>query len=276
MIRRDEIRPAGVAGLFYPADKETLERDISLFLENAPLLSLPTPIRAMIVPHAGYMYSGGVAAHAYRQVVDKKYEVVVLIGPSHRDFFEFISIFPGKALQTPLGELPLDNRLIDELVSLHPDIRLSRRGFSSNEHSLEVQLPFLKWMRAEAGVVPLIMGQQSAELIRILRQALVKVLKNRNFLAIASSDLSHFYADAKARELDRVVITDVSDFAPDRLLDDIASRKCEMCGYGPAITAMMVARDCGAKKGQVLLYRNSGDVSGNKREVVGYLSGIFY
>lgn len=276
MIRRDEIRPPGVAGLFYPADKVKLQRDISLFLENSPLVSLPRPVRAMIVPHAGYTYSGGVAARAYRQIMGKKYDVVVIIAPSHHDFFEFISVFPGKALHTPLGDLPLDTNLADELTASHPDIRLSKRGFMLNEHSLEVQLPFLKLTGEKFPLVPLMMGHQDPQFIQILHEALVKVLKDRNFLIVASSDLSHFYTDLKARELDRLVMDDVSNFSPEQLQNHIEDQKCEMCGYGPAITAMKVARDYGAASGRVLLYRNSGDVTGNKREVVGYLAGIFY
>lgn len=276
MIRRDEIRPPGVAGLFYPADKVNLERDISLFLENAPQVSLPRPVRAMIVPHAGYVYSGGVAARAYRQIIGKKYDVAIIIAPSHHDFFEFISVFPGKALSTPLGDLPLETKLIDELTASHPDIRLSNRGFMLNEHSLEVQLPFLQLSGDKFPLVPLMMGHQNPQFIQILHEALVNVLQGRNFLIVASSDLSHFYSDVKARELDRVVMDDVSDFSPEQLQNHIEEHKCEMCGFGPAVTAMMVARDYGATSGRVLLYRNSGDVSGNKREVVGYLAGIFY
>jgi AmmeMemoRadiSam system protein B len=275
MIRRDEIRPPGVAGFFYPADKKLLGRDISLFLENSPRLNLTEPIRAMIVPHAGYMYSGGVAARAYRQIMGKKYDVVVIIAPSHHEYFEFIAVYPGKAFRTPLGDLPVDEGLVNQLTAQHPDIRLSHKGFSSSEHSLEVQLPFLKWV-GDNYIVPVMMGHQTREIIEVVRSALVTVLKGREFLVIASSDLSHFYSDSRARELDRVVMDDVSEFSPEQLFEDIAHDRCEMCGYGPAISAMKVARDCGAKEGRVLLYRTSGDITGDKRKVVGYLSGIFY
>jgi AmmeMemoRadiSam system protein B len=145
-----------------------------------------------------------------------------------------------------------------------------------NEHSLEVHLPFLKLSGEKFSLVPLMMGHQNPQFIQILYEALVKVLKGKNFLIVASSDLSHFYTDSKARELDRVVMDDISDFSPEQLQNHITEHKCEMCGYGPAITAMKVARDFGAENGRVLLYRNSGDVTGNKREVVGYLAGIFY
>lgn len=276
MIRRDEIRPPGVAGFFYPADKKFLERDISLFLENSPQLDLSKPIRAMIVPHAGYMYSGGVAARAYRQIMGKKYDVVVIIAPSHHEYFEFISLYPGKAFHTPLGDIPVAEDQINQLILQHPDIRLSPNGFSASEHSLEVQLPFLKWVGENSSIIPVMMGHQTREIIEVLRGALVTVLKDKLFLVIASSDLSHFYSDTKARELDRIVINDISAFSPDQLFDDITHERCEMCGYGPAITAMKIARDCGAKEGRVLLYRTSGDITGDKGKVVGYLSGIFY
>ncbi len=276
MVQRDEIRPAGVAGLFYPADKVILERDLSLFLENAPLVSPSRPVRAMIVPHAGYVYSGGVAARAYRQIMGKTYDAAVIIAPSHHESFSYIAVYPGKALRTPLGDIPLHQQLIDELTAAHPDIRLSKRGFAVNEHSLEVQLPFLKWVIDGIKIVPLMMGHQAEDFINILHNALSRALARRNCLLIASTDLSHFYSDEKARALDQLVIDAVSDFAPDRLYEDVEHRRCEMCGYGPAITAMKVARDCGASEARVLLYRNSGDVTGDKHGVVGYLAGVFY
>lgn len=276
MIQRDEIRPPGVAGLFYPAETVTLERELSLFLESAPLVSLPGPVRAMIVPHAGYMYSGGVAARAYRLIMDKTYDAAVIIAPSHHESFQFAAIYPGKALGTPLGDIPLHRELIDELLAAHPDIRLSKRGFAPNEHSLEVQLPFLKWVIDGIKIVPVMMGYQTEESINILHNALSQSLARRNCLLIASTDLSHFYSDQKARALDQVVIDAVNEFAPERLLDDIEHRRCEMCGYGPAVAAMKVARDCGATEAKALLYRNSGDITGDKHGVVGYLAGVFY
>lgn len=270
------IRPPGVAGLFYPADKIVLEKDLSLLLESAPVEQFPRPIRGMIVPHAGYTYSGGVAARAYRQIVGAKYDIVVVIAPAHRLHFHNPTVFPGKAFRTPLGELPVDRSFVHLLTRKHPEIELSTRGYEADEHSLEVQLPFIQWVLDRVKIVPIMMGEQNGETIDLLSNALTDTLRGKNFLVIASSDLSHYYPDARARAKDQVVINHVNRFEPDELYEDIETGRCEMCGYGPAITAMKVAQAAGAKTGKVLLYRNSGDITRDRSNVVGYLAGVFY
>ncbi|RMF58892.1 MAG: AmmeMemoRadiSam system protein B [Calditrichaeota bacterium] len=274
--RNRVVRSPGVAGFFYPADKLSLERDLSLLLENAPLETFPRPIRGMIVPHAGYGYSGGVAARGYRQILGQKYDVIILIAPAHRLFFSHPTVFPGDSFLTPLGEIPVDKQFVELLHRKHPEIQLSTKGFESDEHSLEVQLPFLQWVVENVKIVPIMMGDQSLQVINLLSNALIDVLKERNFLVIASSDLSHYYNDSQARAMDQVVMNHVTGFDPDALYKDIESRRCEMCGYGPSITAMKVAKALGAQEGKVLLYRNSGDVTGERHNVVGYLAAVFY
>ena len=275
-IDRTQIREPGVAGFFYPADKMLLERDLSLFLESAPVEQFPRPIKGMIVPHAGYVYSGGVAARAYRQIVGASYDVVVVVAPAHRLQFKNPAIFPGKAFRTPLGIVPVNESFVTLLVTKHPEIHLSPEGYESDEHSLEVQLPFLQWALDRVKIVPVMMGEQSAETIKLLSNALIDVLQGKKFLVVASSDLSHYYDDARARALDQVVINGINQFAPEQLLKDITARRCEMCGYGPAITAMTVSKALGAQDGKVLLYRNSGDITGDRSNVVGYLASVFY
>jgi len=275
-VDRNKVRPAGVAGGFYPNSKMELERDLSLLLENSPFVETLQSIKAIIVPHAGYMYSGGVAARAYRQIIQDDYDFCVIIAPSHYEPFNFISIYPGKAFETPLGEIAVENRIVDLLVSGHPDIQLSEQGYSPKEHSLEVQLPLTKWVQDSPRIVPLMMGNQSLELINSAAEKLGTILKGENCIIIASTDLSHFHSDSKARAMDNIVINHINNFAPDRLYEDISEGRCEMCGYGPAIVAMKVAQAWGATHSEVLLYRNSGDMTGDTDKVVGYLSAIVY
>lgn len=273
---REEIRPAALAGSFYPGTKLVLERDLSLLLENSPMIDNKKPIRGMIVPHAGYMYSGGVAARAYRQIIPQKIDVVIIIAPSHHEFFDFISVFPGRAFETPLGYLYVDQNMADALTALHPDIRLSYKGYSPDEHSLEVQLPLLKWVQDSVKILPVMMANQGHEMIEILSSALGKLLVDKNFLIIASSDLSHFHPDGQARSMDQVVINHVNNFEADELFNDILAKRCEMCGYGPAISTMKAVKSYGVQEARVLLYRNSGDITGDRESVVGYLSAVFY
>lgn len=276
MKSSNKIRYAGVAGMFYPGEKMVLERELSLLLEASPVLDLPRPVRGIIAPHAGYMYSGGVAARAYRQIFNRKYDTVVIIAPSHQDSFDFISIFNGKGYRTPLGDVEVDLSAVEELVQFDPVIQLSDKGHSRSEHALEVQLPFLKWALGNFRMVPVSMGSQNWENIHALSNALSQVLKNKRVLFIASSDLSHFYPDSQARIKDQVAESNIENYDEDQLWRDIQDRRCEMCGFGPVISVMRTVRKFGVKEAKVLLYRNSGDITAEKESVVGYLSAVLY
>ena len=270
------VREAGVAGFFYPADEVALEREISLYLESAPDASINKTVRGIVAPHAGYMYSGGVAARAYRQIMDQKYDHIVVIAPSHREAFNYISIFNGIAFKTPLGEIPVDSEIANALAENSSQIKISNAGHAESEHALEVHLPFLQYILGKIKIVPISMGDQSWENIQILSDALHSVLPLEKSLIIASSDLSHFYTYNKAQVLDGIAQSSIEKFTEEQLWDDIIAQKTEMCGYGPVITMMSTMRKFGIEGSKVLLYRNSGDVSGDRNKVVGYLSAVFY
>jgi AmmeMemoRadiSam system protein B len=222
------------------------------------------------------MYSGGVAARAYRQIFNRDIDIVVIIAPSHCEYFTEISVYDGYAYKTPLGSVVVDQDLAQRLADVNPGIILSDKGHRFDEHSLEVQIPFLQKVLPKFQFVPIVMGEHSQDNIQILADALKSVLQDKSALIVASTDLSHFYDDEKATSLDQVVVQHVENFDGDALFKDIQSGRCEMCGGGPAIAAMKAARMMGANQSKVLLYRNSGDITGDRREVVGYLSAIFY
>jgi len=272
----NKIRKAGVAGSFYSGNKETLERDVAFFLEISPPVEIVTKISGLIAPHAGYMYSGGVAARAYRQVVDRDFDLVVVVSPSHKTYFEEISVFNGSAYSTPLGDVQVDQEMAYKLASLNPKIILSDLGHDIDEHALEVQLPFLQQIFYDFKLVPIVMGNQDQANVDILAEALAKLLKDKKALIVASSDLSHFHSYDKAKLLDDVVIEDIENYDYKKLSQDLQNGVCEMCGGGPAMVAMKACEKLGANKSKVLLYRNSGDVTGDRDQVVGYLSAMFY
>lgn len=276
MTTTTKIRPAKVAGMFYPQKKITLEREVALVLENSPEHSFSGHICGIVAPHAGYMYSGGVAARAYRQILDQEIDIVVVISPSHREYFSEVSIYDGYGYSTPLGILPVERELAAELAATNDRIILSEKGHQLDEHALEVQLPFLQKVIDEFKLIPIVMGDQSYENIEALANGLVKVLKGKKYLIVASSDLSHYYNYDRAALLDNVVIEDIRDFDEEKLYRDVKQGRCEMCGSGPVIAMMKACRQLGANRSDVLLYRNSGDVSGERNEVVGYLSSIVY
>ncbi len=271
-----KIREPAVAGMFYPDKKQILDQELAYILEESRELDLKGEIKAIIVPHAGYMYSGGVAARAYRQIFERDVDVAVVISPSHCEYFTEISIYDGFAYRTPLGSVEVDQELAHKIADTSPQIILSDKGHRFDEHSLEVQLPFLQKVLPQFRFVPIVMGEHTLDNIQVLANALKSVLQNEKALIVASTDLSHFYDDEKANTLDQVVVKHLENFDGDGLFKDLQNGRCEMCGGGPAIAAMKAASLLGADQSKVLLYRNSGDITGDRKEVVGYLSAIFY
>jgi len=272
------VRPPAVAGTFYNSNPESLRAEINSYLDKVVVDRSEKDIVALIAPHAGYRYSGPVAAYAYRQVQGKPYQTVVVISPSHSVPFSYCSVFSGTGYETPLGEVPVDREVVQALEA-HPgeEVRAGDVGhLHSAEHSLEVQLPFLQVVLGEFKLVPIVMGSQSRSCCSGLGEALAAVLEGRQALVVASSDLSHFHDQSEARELDELIIASIDRFAPDHLLRDIAERKTEACGAGPMAAAMAAARGLGAKTGENLFYATSGDISGDYSQVVGYTAGIFF
>jgi AmmeMemoRadiSam system protein B len=274
------IRKAAVAGTWYPGSKARLEAAVDALLAAADRRT-PMPatsggadladIVAFVAPHAGLMYSGGVAAHAYRLLRNRPIDVSVLVGPSHFVGFEGVSVYRGRGFDTPLGLAAIDDELTAALVAATPVVS-DRPDAHEREHSLELQLPFLKRLVPEAAIVPLLMGHQRRETCRALGEALGRVLAGRNGLLIASTDLSHYYDASTAASLDRVVIDHIARFDVEGLQDALERRPEHACGGGPLVAVMRAAALLGARDGLVLDYADSGDVSGDKTSVVGYLA----
>ncbi len=266
-------REPTAAGLFYPELKIVLEREVDEFLLRAKSNRIHGTIRGMIVPHAGYPYSAMTAAAGYRLLKDASYEAVVVVGPSHREYFDGISLYPGSSYKTPLGELSVHDELRKALADCHPSIRLSEDGHR-HEHSIEVQVPFLQRVFGKTSFVPVVMGDQRRETCLVLEQALGSACKDRNVLLVASSDLSHYHTYKEATELDRKVIDVIERFLPDELLRLLEDEEVEACGGGPIAAVMLASRRLGATSSKTLAYCNSGDVTGDRDTVVGYCSAV--
>jgi AmmeMemoRadiSam system protein B len=276
MVENIKYREPGVAGSYYSRDKMILERELSMFIEAAPLLNLARPIRGIVVPHSGYLYSGGVAARAYSQLVNSNYRTVIILSPTTTEKFNFCSIFPGIGYSTPLGEISIDRNLAKKLIEYSSEIKFSELGHSLSEHTQEVQLPFLQWCLGKFQIVPLVIGNQNEVLIEEVSQALVNLLSPENTLLVASSDLSHQYPLQKAKKIDQNSIDVINEFDDNRLLEEVQDGLTEMTGFAPVIITMKVARKLGASTAKVLLYRNSGDINGDYSKVDGYLSAVIY
>jgi AmmeMemoRadiSam system protein B len=263
------VRQPSVAGMFYPGDPATLRSDVDGMLERAAPPKPGGDIVALIVPHAGYAYSGLTAAHAYRLLKGRAVETVVAVGPSHREYFEGVTVYPGDAYRTPLGELQVDTAVRAELVSA--GITLSSAGHRA-EHSVEVQLPFLQRVLGTVKIVPLVMGNQSRETCDLLARAIVQAATGKDILLVASSDLSHFHPYDVAAGLDGRVAQYIERFDETGLFARLQEETVEACGGGPIVAVMQAARALGADRATVLHTCNSGDVTGDRASVVGYLS----
>jgi AmmeMemoRadiSam system protein B len=220
------------------------------------------------------MYSGAVAAAAYRILKGASYEAVLLVGPSHREYFNGVTIYPGDAYQTPLGQVPINNEFRLALLRQSPIIQLSEAGHRT-EHCLEVQLPFLQRVLETFSIVPMIIGNQTKEFCMTLGNAIAAVARKRSVLLIASSDLSHYHPYDDAVQLDRQVVSLVEAFDEHELMARLADDRFEACGGGPIVSVMHASKLLGANRSQVLRYSNSGDVTGDKSAVVGYCSAAF-
>jgi len=271
----DNIRKSVIAGSWYPGNPAVLRLDIEGYFRKVPERELSGEVIGLIAPHAGYRYSGQVAAHAYKLIRGEKYDGVVLIGPSHRVAFPGISIYGRGSFETPLGRVPVHEGLAEEIRRFDKNI-IDFPAAHAEEHSLEIQLPFLQVALGDFSFVPLVMGEQNTAACRKLAEAIVRAGGKRRLLIVASSDLSHFYEDRQARALDSVALQHLRDNDAEGLLEKLAHDQTEACGGGPMAAAMLAAKGLGASHSLVLKYAHSGDVTGDNTSVVGYASAVYY
>ena len=275
-MAREFVRPAAVAGTWYPGQRSVLEREVDRYLDGAT--DPPAgEILAIIAPHAGLMYSGPVAAHAYRALRGRSFDVAVLVGPSHHFGFDGVAVVDRGAFETPLGLVQVDERAAAALAAASGLVHV-RPDAHASEHSLEMQLPFLKRVQPDLPIVPALMGYQTHETVVAFAEALASSLAGRRALLVASTDLSHYLDAARATRHDGRVTELVEAFDPDGLLDEFERYpehdrgRLVACGGGPAISVLFAARALGATGARALRYATSGDVSGDYSAVVGYLA----
>ncbi|NIV94035.1 AmmeMemoRadiSam system protein B [candidate division KSB1 bacterium] len=272
-VKSEDIRPAAVAGLFYPDDPKSLDDEITYLIEKG-VGDFEGEIRALVCPHAGYMYSGLVAASGYRLLENQNYSVVAVISPSHHEYFRGVSVFNGKGYRTPLGLMPVARELADELIGRDERIFSSWVGHGE-EHGLEVQLPFLQKVLNEVRIIPIVMGDQDSETCHMLAETLHAVLKDVPSLLIASSDLSHYHPYQTAARIDKSTCDLIDSYDDEGLMQALERGTCEACGGGPVVAAMRASKKMGSVSSKVLVYQNSGDVTGDHSRVVGYVSAAF-
>jgi len=241
------------------------------FLRKAEMRDLKGDLIALWVPHAGYPFSGGVAAHAFRQLESRSYETVIVVGPSHRHYFEGISICERGYYKTPLGLVPVDTVVASRLRAASKNIYY-RPEAHAREHSIEVELPFLQRTLGSFKLVPVVFGNASMQDIKDFGEALTGVLATQGRLLVLSADLSHHHPYKGARELDTAGLEAIQNLDVLDLAEKINSKQTELDAPGAAMAMIMALTGLGAEKAELLKYANSGDVVGDKSNVVGYAS----
>ena len=274
------VRRAAVAGSWYPGTAAEIAHEVEGYLAAAAPAPAPAPapgrLVGLISPHAGLRYSGPVAAHGYGLLRERAPRTVVLVGPSHRARFGGVALVAEGAFETPLGRAAIDEDLAAKLLQQDPAI-VDLPAAHRDEHSLEMQLPFLQHLRPDAQILPVLMGRQGRAEVEVLARALGRVLAGRDALLVASSDLSHYESEAVAYELDAAVTAFVGQFDAEGLLGLLLTTSGHACGGGPMVAVMMAARILGADRASVLRYATSGDAGEHDRSrVVGYLSAALW
>ncbi len=260
-------RPARLAGTWYADDPQVLAAQIDAWLAEARIPPLPGEVVGLVAPHAGHIYSGPVAAHAYRAVQGKGYERVVLIGPSHY-FYTDRPVLPAyRRWSTPLGEVPADLEGMRRLAEALP----VQEVVGEQEHALEIHLPFLQRALAPGfRLLPLMLGDHPYEELVDLAAVLAEVAREGPTLLVASSDLSHYYPDELARKVDAGTLQAILAFDPEALYRLGGAGKAEACGLQPIVAVQLTARALGATQAILLKHATSADTAGDPYRVVGY------
>ncbi|HOP49704.1 MAG TPA: AmmeMemoRadiSam system protein B [Ignavibacteriales bacterium] len=268
------IRPVAVEGAFY-RPRNILKNDLDNYFNSAEISFSPSKILGIVAPHAGYVYSGKTAAYAYKYLIGRKYKTVIVLSPSHYDYFEFASVFNGDFYEAPFGNLALDKELIEKLVANSNVLRKSHHGHMVEEHALEVQLPFLQYVLGEFKLVPIVLGSQNRDIVYNLAQDLSKIV-NDDILIVVSTDLSHFYNRKQAEILDDFFDLYLSNWDADGLQLSLEYKRCEACGGGCVVTLLKALENNKNAKIQVVNRSYSSDTNHDTSRVVGYLSAIIY
>lgn len=274
-MERFEVRKPAVAGQFYSASSQRLKKEIELLLGNKK--PEKKDVIAAMMPHAGYMYSGEVAAATAASVNVK--DKIIIIGPNHTGYGVPFGIMTEGTWQMPFGDVEIDANLAQNILSKSQVLEDDAIAHTY-EHSLEVELPFLSYFKPEFKIVPIVVSAAELRIYKEIGREIADTVKHlgiqKDVLIIASSDMTHYEPQASAQRKDKEAIEAILELNEDKLMDKVERLNISMCGYAPAIIMLSAAKTLGAKKAELVKYQTSGDVTGDYSSVVGYAGVIVY
>lgn len=277
------IRKPAVAGLFYESDPASLKERIEWCFQHSlgpgklPKIGSQRIIKGAVAPHAGYVYSGPVAAHSYYKIIEDGFpETFIILCPNHTGMGSGVSISPEGEWITPLGTVQIDEEFAEELV-INSGIIDADFTAHSQEHSCEVHIPFLQYFKQDFKIIPISMWMQDLETAQEIANSIIETTNalKRDVVIIASTDFTHYQPASIASTNDSQVLDAISKMDETLMYQRVADLGVTMCGYGPVAVAMMASKAMGADKGELLRYATSGDITGDNSSVVGYGSVIF-
>jgi len=268
------IKKPNVSGGFYPGNPKELSDQIDSFFKKASVVPSESRVEMIIAPHAGYVYSGPVAAYGYKAASQSSCKTIVVIAPTHYFNFPGASVWSQGKFETPLGLVDVDGDFAQKLIAKDKELAFMPQAFEK-EHSLEVQIPFLQKTFKDFKIVPIIMGAPSFEVCQNLAKALADVVGDRkDVLIVISTDMSHYHSAQIAKSMDQQAISFVRDLNAADLWKSCQDQTVELCGFVPVTTALLYAKEKGLSV-KILDYGDSGDATGDKQAVVGYFSAVF-
>ncbi|MCP4142629.1 MAG: AmmeMemoRadiSam system protein B [Chloroflexi bacterium] len=273
------IRPSPIAGRWYENDPKKLASEIDAYLDNAHLPKISGDVIGVIAPHAGYRYSGEVAGYAFATVRARDFDLVAVLSPFHAHHPDACLTSAHQAYATPLGKISVDRDALDSLdKALQAELGFGLTPVARDgEHSLEIELPFLqRALTSDFSLLPIMVRSTDAQELEVLGKALVEILQGRNALLVASTDLSHFYAQDVAEMLDGEMLSQMEKFSPEGVLEAEEMGKGFACGRGAVAATLFAAHELGADSVSMLNYATSGDVTGDFSSVVGYGAAVVY
>jgi hypothetical protein len=272
-----DIRPSPIAGQWYPADPRRLAQSVDEYLRVAELPTVKGRVVAIMAPHAGHRYSGPVAGYAFAALRGLEPEVVAVVSPMHYAYFETLLTTAHQAYATPLGQVPVDEvglQAVDSYLEAQLGLTLARVS-NDPEHSLEIELPFLqRVLKKPFSLLPVMVREHDPRVVRVLGSALAQGLQGRKALLVASTDLSHFYPQKVANQLDAEVLKRVEAFDPLGVLQVEKEGKGFACGRAALAAVLWAAQEMGANEARVIYHATSGDVTGDYDQVVGYGAAV--